>query len=464
MKDLLESVIEYGVSLGAEFVDMRVQDTTGTTIRAVNGKTKQLINSHNKGAGIRAFIKGSWGFSCTNNLDKESLKKATRTAVKMAKATHKRMKTAFKLKLLEPTTASVEIPAKRLVTETPIDEKVRYVLALDKSAKEHSPKVVNTNERYSDITGFLTVCNSNGTYVETNLNYVLAVVSVYAQEGSIKQQGFEIEAGAGGYEIVETERARELGETAAEKAVRLLKARPAPAGKFVAVLDPRLTGIFIHEAFGHACEADTVLAGMSILEGKIGKNVGSEDVTVVDDPTLKGSFGYFLYDSEGTLARRKVLVEKGVLKEFMHTLETSSRMDAEPNGSARAETYQNLPIARMSNTYISPGDWTFEEIIEDTKKGIYAKGSIYGYVNPAKGQFMFKPEEAYMIEKGELTSLLREAAISGLTLEVLRNIDALSRDLLMRDPGFCGKSLQSARVNDGGPHVRVKEMVFGGGI
>jgi len=462
MEDLLESILDYGLSLGAEFCDIRVQDTTGTTIRVVNGKTKQLTSSHNKGAGVRAFIKGAWGFSCTNSLDKKSLKRAAETAVKMVKATTKRTKTTFELKLPKPARASVEIPAKTPVTEISIEEKVGYALTLDKAAKEYSSKVVNTNERYSDVTGFSIVCNSNGTYVETNLNYVIAVAYVFAQEGSIKQQGFEIEAGAGGYEIVETERARKLGETAAERAVRLLKAKSAPAGKFTAVLDPRLTGIFIHEAFGHACEADTILAGRSILEGKIGEKVGSPDVTVVDDPTLKGSFGYFPYDSEGTLAKRKVLVEKGVLKEFMHNLETASRMNAEPNGSARAETYQNLPIVRMSNTYIAPGDWTFEEIIEDTKKGIYAKGSVYGYVNTARGQFMFKPEEAYMIEKGELTSLLRESAISGLTLDVLRNIDALGRDLQINDPGTCGKSLQGARVNDGGPHVRVKEMVFGG--
>lgn len=462
MKDLLESVIEYGTSFGVEFVDMRVQDTTGTTIRVVDGKTKQLINSHNKGAGIRAFIDGSWGFSCTNNLDKESLKKATKTAVKMARVTPKKMKTTFKLKLPKPTIASVEISAKKGIAETPIDEKIRYVLALDKSANESSPKIVNTNERYSDATGLLVVCNSDGTYIETNLNYVLAVVSTYAQEGDIRQQGYAVEAGTGGYEIVETEVARKLGETSAEKAVRLLKAKPAPAGKFVAVLDQRLTGVFIHEAFGHACEADTILAGASILEGKIGEYVGSEAVTVVDDPTLKGSFGYFPYDSEGTLARRKVLVEKGILGEFMHSLETSSRMNTEPNGSARAETYQNLPVVRMSNTYIEPGDWTFEETIEDTRKGIYVKGSLYGYVDSAKGQFMFKSEEAYLIEKGELTSLLREVAISGLILEVLGNIDVLCKDLLIRDPGQCGKSLQGARVDDGGPHIRVKEMVFGG--
>lgn len=462
MKDLLESVLEYGMNLGVEFVDIRVQDTTGTTIRAINGRTKQLMKSHNKGAGIRAFIDGSWGFSCTNNLDKGSLRKTTETAVKMAKAIPQKMKHRFRLKLPKPEVASVEIPAKKRAADVAIDEKVKYVLALDKSARESSPKVVNTNERYSDGTGALIVCNSNGTYVETRLNVALAVASVFAQEGGVRQQGFEIEAGTGGYEIVETERAAELGVAAAQKAVRLLKAKPAPAGKFVAVMDPRLTGVFIHEAFGHACEADTVLAGGSILEGKIRENVGSDVVTVVDDPTLEGAFGYFPYDSEGALAKRKLLVENGVLKEFMHNIETASRMHVEPNGSARAETYQNIPIVRMSNTYISPGDWAFEEIIEETREGIYALGSIYGYVNSAKGQFMFKPEEAYLIQGGELTSPLREAAISGLILEVLRNIDALGKELVIRDPGTCGKSLQGARVDDGGPHTRVKEMVFGG--
>lgn len=461
MRDTLESIADYGLTLGVEFIDMRVQDTTGTTIRAVNGKTRQLINSHNKGAGIRAFTEGAWGFSSTNNLDRKSLKNATRLAVKMAKAAEKRVKTRFKLKLPKPVVASVEISAIKKLTETPIDKKVEYVLALDKSARERD-KVVNTNELYMDATGSLTVSNSNGTYVETNINYVFAATSVYAQEGGVKQQGYEPEAGAGGFEIVETEHAQKIGEISADKAVRLLKAKSAPAGKFAAVLDPRLAGIFIHEAFGHACEADTVLAGMSILESKIGEKVGSEVVAVIDDPKLKGEFGYFPYDSEGTPARRKVLVENGILKGFMHNLETACRMGVEPNGSARAETYQNVPIVRMSNTYISPGDWRFEEMIEDIDEGVYAKGSIYGYVDPAKGQFMFKPEEAYLIEHGELTSLLQEAAISGLTLEVLKNTEAVGRDFQMIDPGFCGKSLQSARVDDGGPHIKVKEMVLGG--
>ncbi len=461
MRDTLESILEYGLTFGAEFVDVRVQDTTGTAIRAVDGKTKQLINSHNKGAGIRAFSKGAWGFSSTNNLDKKSLKNATKLAVKMAKAAEKKVKTRFGLKLPKPVVASVEISAKKKLIDTSIDEKVEYVLVLDKSARERD-KVVNTNELYMDSTGALIVSNSNGTYVETNINYVFAVAYVFAQEEGVKQMGYEAAAGAGGFEIVETEHAQKLGEISADKAIRLLKAKSAPAGKFAAILDPRLAGIFIHEAFGHACEADAVLAGMSILEGKIGEKVGSEIVTVIDDPTLKGKFGYFLYDSEGILTRRKVLVENGIFRGFMHNLETSSRMGVEPNGSARAETYQHIPVVRMSNTYIAKGDYTFEEMIEDIDEGIYAKGSIYGYVDPAKGQFMFKPEETYMIERGELTFLLREAAISGLTLEVLKNTEAVGKDFMMMDPGFCGKSLQSARVDDGGPHIRVREVVFGG--
>ncbi|MFQ6065090.1 MAG: TldD/PmbA family protein [Candidatus Bathyarchaeia archaeon] len=461
MQDALESILDYGLTLGVEFVDVRVQDTIGTTIRAVDGKTKQLINSHNKGAGIRAFSKGAWGFSSTNNLGKKSLKNATKQAVKMARAAEKKVKTRFELKLPKPVVDFVKISAKKKLMETPVDEKVEYVLALDKSARERN-EVVNTNELYMDSSGSLIVSNSNGTYVETNINYVFATAYVFAQEGSVKQQGYEPEAGAGGFEIVETEHAQKLGEISADKAIRLLKAKSAPAGKFSAVLDPRLAGIFIHEAFGHACEADGVLAGMSILEGKINEKVGSEIVTVIDDPTLKGKFGYFPYDSEGTPARRKVLVKNGILRGFMHNLETSSRMGVEPNGSARAETYQHIPVVRMSNTYIEKGDYTFEEMIEDIDEGIYAKGSIYGYVDPAKGQFMFKPEEAYMIERGELTSLLREAAISGLILEVLKNTEAVGKDFQMMDPGFCGKSLQSARVDDGGPHIKVREVVFGG--
>jgi TldD protein len=220
--------------------------------------------------------------------------------------------------------------------------------------------------------------------------------------------------------------------------------------------------VLAHEAFGHACEADAILAGASVLDDKVGKKVACDDVTLVDDPTVKNTFGYFAIDWEGVKARKHVLIENGVLKGFLHNLESSSRMGVEPNGASRAQVYNYPPIIRMSNTYIGPGDRSKEELISELKHGILFEGMQYGYVEPAKGQFMFKGSEAYEIKNGEVGQRYRDASLSGVILEVLTKVEALADDFELVDPGYCGKSAQSARTTDGGPHMRIGDLVVAG--
>jgi len=221
-------------------------------------------------------------------------------------------------------------------------------------------------------------------------------------------------------------------------------------------------GLLAHEAFGHACEADAVLAGASVLEGRVGQKVACSDVTLADDPSIEASFGYFSHDWEGVKADKHVLIEDGVLKGYLHNLESSSRMGTESSGSSRAQTYGSPPIIRMSNTFIAPGDWKKDELMEDTKDGLLIQGSQYGYVEPSKGQFMFKCDEAYAIRHGEVGERYRDASLSGVILEVLNNVTGVADDFMVGDPGYCGKSGQSARTSDGGPHLRVADVVVGG--
>jgi TldD protein len=284
---------------------------------------------------------------------------------------------------------------------------------------------------------------------------------VYASEGGLRLRGSEIVGGTGGYEIVQSETAHSLGKTAAEKAVKLLRAKPAPSGKFTAVLDPKLVGVFVHEALGHACEADSVLAGTSLVEGKIGSKIGHSSVTILDDPTIPGLYGSFSYDDEGTVSRRRVLVQNGVLKEYLHSIETASRMNVEPNGAARTEGIMSTPIVRMSNTYLSAGDCNVDEVFDGLENGIYAIGSEYGYVIPSSGQFTFKCEYAQVVKNGEPGELVRDVALSGLITETLKNVEAIADDVGF-EPGSCGKSGQSVPISTGGPHMRVAKIVVGG--
>ncbi|OGS42358.1 MAG: hypothetical protein A3K67_07020, partial [Euryarchaeota archaeon RBG_16_62_10] len=301
-----------------------------------------------------------------------------------------------------------------------------------------------------------------GTVVRTEERWLLAACSAWAKSDGVTQRGHASVGNVGGYELMRTDAAARLGEEAAAQAVRLLDSKPVPAGKFTVILDNKMTGLLAHEAFGHACEADAVLAGASVLEGRIGQKVAIEDVSLVDDPTVKDTFGYFSYDWEGVKARKHTLIEGGVLKGFMHNLETSNRMGLTPNGSARSQAYNSPPIIRMSNTYVEGESMTKDELFEDVREGLLIQGGQYGYVEPAKGQFMFKCDEAYEIRRGETGQRYRDASISGLILEVLNNVEGLGDDFTLGDPGYCGKNGQSARTTDGGPHLRVSNMVVGG--
>ncbi|MFQ6060842.1 MAG: TldD/PmbA family protein, partial [Thermoplasmata archaeon] len=304
--------------------------------------------------------------------------------------------------------------------------------------------------------------NSEGVDLRSEVTRTYARTQVIAREGSKVVAFAEACGGTGGFEVFDTRDPIELSRSAAESAVRILSARSPPNGKMPLVADQDLAGVFAHEAVGHATEGDWVVAGNSCLEGRMGERIGSDLVTIVDDPTMEGGFGSFPFDSEGVLGRRKVLVDKGVLSEYILNRETAHLLGMKPNGGARAESYNSMPLVRMSNTFIQEGNSSFEELLEGIKIGVYAKGSRGGQVNPAKGTFQFNAQEAFLIEGGEITTPLKDLSFSGSTLEVLKNIDGVGKDFRLGRPGSCGK-IQWVPVSDGGPHVRVSEVTIGGG-
>ena len=286
--------------------------------------------------------------------------------------------------------------------------------------------------------------------------------NIVGREGVKMQSIFDSIGGSGGWELVDSWDPEKEGLKAAVTAEKLLRAREPPSGKMNVVMDPSLTGVFIHEAFGHACEADEIIAKSSILEGRIGERVGVEGVNVYDDPTVDGLRGSFAYDSEGTEARKRVLVEDGILKEFFHTLETATALGMEPNGAGRAMNFNVTPQARMGNTYVDGGDMTIEEIAEVTKEGVYLKDSYGGYVMPAKGQFYFTCQMGYFIENGEITDMMGNVGMSGMTLEVLQNTFAIGKTWDPAFKGTCGKFGQWVPVTGGGPNLAVSNLVVGG--
>jgi len=236
----------------------------------------------------------------------------------------------------------------------------------------------------------------------------------------------------------------------------LIKAESPPSGKMNVVVDPSLGGVFIHEAFGHAAVADHVLQGSSVVADKIGKKVANDCVNVYDDPTLK-EFGFYPFDDEGVKAERKVIIENGVLKSFLHSRETATLLNGKP-GNARAQGL-DFPIVRMSNTFIAEGDVSFEELLEEAKNGVYLVGSRGGETNPATGYFQFNAQFGYIIRNGELAEMIRDVSLSGNTLEILRDIK-LGKGLEF-DPGFCSKNGQLVPIADGAPPALIRALVGG---
>ncbi len=461
MIDFLEKLIDQYLQKGAEFIDLQYQQNHYNHINLVDGKTRNILSAIDKGIGIRVFIDGGWGFACTDKLDTESITKSMDSAFKIAQITGERAKVKFKLIGLSSHRKKIAFPEKKKLSDISIDEKLKLAISLDKQAKEFDQRIVNTNTTYLDFVGNQLLLNSYETRLEMKVNYVRIAAANYAFEAGVRQRGFESIGGTGGFELAESEKALNLGKDASEKAIKLLKAKPGKAGKFTVIMDPSLTGVFTHEAFGHASEADAVLSGESILADKIGTQVGLETVTIIDDPTIVGNFGYYPYDNEGTPSQKKTIVEKGVLTNFLHNLETASRLNMAPMGNARSQSYRFIPLVRMSNIYLKPGSLTVEELLEEVKTGLFLEGWIYGYTDPAKGSFTFKCRQAHRIVNGELKGLLRDVGLSGMTLEILNNIIGIGSGLEYSD-GYCGKGGQNVPVGDGGSHVAVKNVVVGG--
>ena len=240
-----------------------------------------------------------------------------------------------------------------------------------------------------------------------------------------------------------------------------MKAERSPSGKLPLVADRDLTGVYIHEALGHPCEADLVAAGDSCLDGKLGQKIGNDIVTVVDDPRIRGGYGAHPIDDEGLDTKEKCLIKNGVLTDYLNHRETAHHFGIEPNAGARAQDGLHHPLVRMSNTLIMGGTHNdLDELIEDIEYGVYACGSRGGQVDTGRGSFQFAAQEAWLIENGSITTPLKDVSVSGLTLQILKDVDGLTTDSRLAAPGFCGKG-QTVPVGDGGPIMRIKEALVG---
>ncbi len=424
-----------------EFYDIRQIMVDNFSITVENGKVELPKVEKFKMKGFRVLKNGFWGIFTGNVPDDEGLKIAERNAI--GKGNSKILEYAEKGKFI--------FKQKKDPSDIPADEKISFLLEIDKILKDKF--VTGTRIQYIENKRIFRYKDSFGTEVYYELPRIGIIMQVFGKDETMQYLSKRI-LKPGGFEVLD--KAFEHAEEIKLKLKDLLKARSPPSGKMNVIMDSTLAGVFIHEAFGHAVEADHVLQGTSILANKIGEKVASDEVTIFDDPTIP-EFGFYPFDDEGVRAKRKVIVKNGVLESFLHSRETAAKMGGYP-GNARAEGV-DVPLVRMSNTYLAEGDYSLDELLEIAKKGVFLVGSKGGETNPATGYFQFSAQYGYVVENSEIKFMIKDVSVSGHTLEILKN--AKVGKGLEFDPGFCGKSGQSVPVADGAPPVLTVGFVGG---
>jgi TldD protein len=441
------------LGMPADFVDIRAALSTSNSIAAKSGVLESAVSGTMSLFSVRVLDKGAWGFCSTNSL--ERLPEVARRALKLARVAASRSLDSG----LSEEKAHVDRVRMKVgirPEDVPLEDKAKKLLALNKGMKRE--RIVSYDASYLDASTHWYYLNSEGSRIESESAGSMLSFAAYAKADTL-QAAHENCGGMLGAEVFE--KYADKPAEVSEKALGLLKAGLVKSGNYDVVIDPKMAGTLAHEAVGHACEADSVLTGESILRGKLGARLGADGVTICDDPAVAGAFGFYLYDDEGVKASRHVLVHDGVLKSFLHSRETALKMGTHSTANARAQSVGHFPIVRMSNTYFEKGDARFDELI-DMPSGVYVEGMKGGAVDISTGNFQFAAERGMLIERGELTKPLRDITIFGNILGTLKNIDGLGKKAGSFHPGTCGKGLQAVRVADNGPAIRIRGARLGG--
>ena len=456
-----QAALDHAQELGASYAEVRLMAITDSSVALRDAKLERAIPGQEVGVTLRVLADGAWGVHSTTDL--VSLPSQIESTVRLAKAVASRRSSKDRpVQLADVPIFEDEIhwKSRKDVRNTDLQTKMEHLKELHDSAADDD-RIISVTCGWSDEHLHTELMTSEGMNRTWSFQRSLINASVTGRDGGEVVSYRTSHGGEGGLEVIESCDLGNLGETARVATLRLLKAERAPSGKLPLIADRDLTGVYIHEALGHPCEAYLVAAGDSCLDGKLGQTIGNEIVTVVDDPTIRGGYGAHPIDDEGLDTREKCLIKNGVLTEYLNHRETAHHFGIAPNAGARAQDGLHHPLVRMSNTLIQGGTHNdMDELMEDIDYGVYACGSRGGQVDTGRGSFQFAAQEAWLIENGELTRPLKDVSVSGLTLQILKDVDGLTRDSRLAAPGFCGKG-QTVPVGDGGPIMRISQALVG---
>ena len=454
---VLERVLSEALRNGGDFAEVFAEDRSNSSALLDDGRVEELASGRERGAGIRVVSGETTGFAHTADLSEQGLLRAAEAASAVARSGGGGTRTVALGALRgHVRTGRPSGPRHRVQGGRP-----GAAHRADEAARASGAGISQVQAGFGTSTRRVLIANSDGLLAGDDQARTRFSVSCVALGDTGMQTGYETAARTLGFELFDEISVEELARTAAAQALAKLSARPAPSGELPVVLAGGSGGILFHEACGHGLEADHIVKDASVYTGKVGQLVASPLVTLVDDGTVGSEWGTFGVDDEGRPAQRNVLIEDGVLTDYLWDYLRARKEGRVSSGNGRRQSYRDLPMVRMTNTFLLPGDADADEIVAQTPRGVYVAKLGGGQVNTTTGDFVFGTTMAYLIEDGVITEPLRDANLIGNGPEILKRIDAVASDFSMT-PGTCGKDGQSVPVGCGQATMRLTGVTIGG--
>ncbi len=447
----IEKILKTILKNGGDYAEIFYENKKETNIVYENGKLEKAQSGLDSGIGLRLLVDGNTFYAYTNEITEKNLIEIANNLAQISTSKSKKIDTISfekKVALLKST------------GEIPISKKIEKVLLARDFLSKYDPSIVQFKIVYMDSLQNIEIANSYGNLINEDRIQTVFLTQVVALKDDILQTGYEPAGGAKGFEIFNEIDPIQVAKIAADRAIQNLTAKKIKGGRMPVVLSSEAGGTMIHEAIGHGLELDLVNDGMSVYRDKIGQKVASEKITIIDDGTIPFKRGTSKFDDEGTPTQKTILVENGILKEYMSDILNALKAGRKSTGNGRRESYRFKPIPRMTNTYIAPGSDNPKDIIKSVDKGVFVKKMGGGQVNTVTGDFVFEISEGYLIESGEIGDPIRDTTLIGNGPEILKIIDMVGNDLGF-GIGTCGKDGQGVPVSDAQPTLRIPEIVVG---
>jgi len=458
--DVLTAAVRALDKAGASFGDVRTEDRSAFVVRVANDQIQTANRVRRTGWGVRAFVDGAWGYASGTSTAGGAVAEAAKKATSIARANAAAGVPRSALRKMPAATKTVNPKVKIDPKDVSGEDKIEAAMELCRA--QRADGVANTNASYGDSDWRFELANTWGARVRWREVRVRIAGQAVAGEGDRREAAYEVRDGTEGWELVKATDLGDLGRNVAREAVAMLSAAKPPSGLMTVVTDPGVTGLLAHEVMGHASEGDEIVKKRSFLTNVVGKRVGSALVTMYDDGRYPGAHGSIPFVAEGTPSHKPKVIERGVYRGFLHSLETSGALKARPTGNGRAQDFGRRVWVRMTNTYFAAGKDRKDAILEDTKSGVLTKRWISGMEDPVGGSFQAVTQSGFVIRKGEVGERVRGMTLTGDALSILKSVDRVSKEFKL-DGGSCGKGEEDyVPVAAGGPFLRCKIVVGGG--